>query len=270
MHQLFTKYAFYGKFVPMNFKDHLLSLLQKIGLTESEAQCYLIIQKNPELTINELVKISGFSRAQVYRIFERLRIMGLVVASENNWRQTLRATSLSGLANQVGREQRKLRKAELELKRLSNLMEFSRCFSMEDPVEIVTNPEQIAQKAFTVLHGDWDSFLVYGSAERLIDVIGREPEEEFVRIRRKKGIRVDCALTEVGEYASDFLPNNERDLRNVRLRIDPELQDSMVYLYDKEAAIWHMDPDLGPKAVIVKEPTLVSAYERMFKALWEN
>ncbi len=254
----------------MNFKDHLLALLTKIGLTESEAQCYLIIQKNPELTINDLAKKSGLSRAQVYRNFERLKNLGLVVSSPDNWRQTLRSVSLHGLAHQVGREQRKLRKVELELKRLSNLMEFSRHSQMDEPVEIITDPAQIAQKAFAVLHGDWDSFLVYGSAERLIDVIGKEPEDEFVRIRRKKSISVDCALTEVGEYASEFLPNNERDLRNVRLRIDPELQDSMVYLYGDEAAIWHMDKELGPRAVIVKEPTLIHAYDRMFKALWKN
>ncbi|MBT7484342.1 winged helix-turn-helix transcriptional regulator, partial [Candidatus Peregrinibacteria bacterium] len=132
----------------MNFKDHLLSLLKKIGLTDSEAQCYLIIQKNPELTINELVKKSDLSRAQVYRVFERLQNLNLVTSSSENWRQTLRAASLNGLANRVGLEQRKLRKAELELKRLSNLMEFSKHVQMDDPVEIVTDPEQIAQKAF--------------------------------------------------------------------------------------------------------------------------
>jgi hypothetical protein len=254
----------------MNFKSHLTDLLKKIGLNESEAQCYLLIQKNPDLTISDLVKKSELSRAQVYRIFEKLRDLGLVASSPGNWRQTLRAASLSGLADKVGREQRKLRKAELELKRLSNLMEFSRHVQIDDPVEIVTDPEMMAQKTFEVLQNCGESFEGYGSAERLIDVIGREAEDEFIRTRRKKGVRADCALTEFGEYAEELMPNNERDLREIRLCVDPDLQESIVYLYKDKATIMHFDKELGARVIVVKEPALVNAYGRMFKGLWKD
>ncbi|MFA6435992.1 MAG: helix-turn-helix domain-containing protein [Candidatus Gracilibacteria bacterium] len=253
----------------MQFKFHLLSLLQRIGLTSGEAHFYLTIHQNPGFSIKELQKKTGFSLASTYRAFEHLKTLGLVSSSSQSWKQTVHAVSLHGLADRLGREQRRLRKVELELKRLGNLMNLTSHSALENPVEIFTEKADISNQAFAIL-SRWDHFLAYGSAERLIDVLGDKEEHAFVQIRRKKGVPCNAIMTEYGNYSREIFPNNERDLRNARLHLDSTYNDSMVYLHDKEALVWHRDAEFGNRAILIREPSIFKLHECLFRTLWEK
>lgn len=255
----------------MNLKAHIIDLLKKIGLSENEARFYLAVQQNPKLTIKDLQEKCKLSRATAYRAFEKLHNLKLLTSSADNWRKNVEAVSLSSVADKLAREQRKLRKVELELKRLNNLMNLSSQHSQtEDPVEILFDQNQIIEKCYEILRRPWDKMLCYGSAERLIDVIGDKPERDYVQMRSRKGKTADALLTELGNYTKEFIPNNHRDLRNVKLRIDPENQNYATYVYGDEAIIWHTDKELGKRAIVIKEPTLVKMYENSFRSLWNK
>lgn len=254
----------------MNLRKRLLALLQKLNLTENEARYYVLINQNPGLTLNEIQKKLQISNATTYRIFDKLQNLGLITSSPDNWRKNISSVSISALADLVAKENRKLKKIELELKDLDNLMNLHTRAFKEDPIKILYDKNQIAEQNYKILHKPWDRISVFGSGERLIDVIGAEHERNFVRIRTKMGRSVNCYLTEYGEYASQFMPNNEEQLRDVKLDLNPDLQDYMTYIYNDEVTIWHKDKELGDRAIVIEDPFLVKNYKSQFDYAWKN
>jgi len=254
----------------MNINQRVLQLLERAGLSSSEAKFYLAAYQNPKMSIKEIQKKSGLSKTSAYRAFESLREFGFITTSNDNWRKIVETTSLNTLAEKLAKEQRKLRKIELELKSIGNLMSLTAFSHLEEPLEIITNQNKIQEKAFSLFASDWDKFLCYGSAERLIDVIGNQEEREWVKQRSKRGRTVDCWITEIGDYAHDFLPNNDKDLRNVKINIEKENQDYMTYIIGDEVITWHKDKELGNRAIIIKDPLIVRMQENMFKRIWKT
>ena len=254
----------------MNLKGHIIELLERIGLSNAEAKFYMTVYQNPRATIKDIQKYSKLSLPSAYRAYERLKTLGLITASPDNWRKSIETVSLRTLAEKLAREQRKLRKVELELKRLNNLMHVSSFSDLEEPIQILTDQNQIIEKCYEIVHRSWDHFLCYGSAERLIDVIGKKPELDFINERRIQGKSVNCIITEIGEFAHEFMPNNMQDLRNVRLLIDEKNQDYMTYIYENEVTIWKKDEVSGNRAVVLTDPGLVKNYRSMFDTIWVN
>jgi predicted DNA-binding transcriptional regulator AlpA len=254
----------------MDIKKRVISLLQKLNLTENEAKFYIMANQNADLTLPQIQSKLSLSKATVYRIYEKLKSLGFITSSPENWRKNINAVSLRTLADLIAGENRKLRRIELELKDLDNFMDMdARAFS-EDPIKILYDKNQIAEHNFNILHKSWDRLLVLGSCERLMDVVGKENEQKFVQIRTRMGRPVSLYLTEYGNYASEFMPNNDEELRNVKLRINPTWQDHLSYLYGDEVTIWNKDKDLGNRAIVINDPLLVNMYRSQFDTAWSG
>ena len=254
----------------MDIKRRVLQLLGKAGMTSSEAKFYLTAHKNPKLTIKELQIRSGLSRTSAYRVFENLKNMGLITSSQDNWRKSIETVSLRTVAEKLAKEQRRLRKVELELKSMSDLMGLTAFSHIQDPVDVISDKNKIVDEAFKLLSADWDHMLCFGSAERLLEVIGDSEEKSWVQSRFKKGKTVDVWLTELGKYSDYFLPSSGRELRNVKINLDNKNKDYCTYVCGDKVAIWQKDDEFGNKAVIIKDPTIVKSYEQMFQSLWTS
>jgi sugar-specific transcriptional regulator TrmB len=252
----------------MTLKKHIISLLLRAGLTESEAHLYLAANQNPNLTLKELKKITGYSLASVYRAFDHLKELGFITSSLTNWRKNIEAVSLKVLAEKVSKEQRKLRKIELELKKLNNLMSLN--LQDEEMFQIFSEKNQILEKNFEILRHPLDNFCVYGSAERLIDVLGYDYERTFVRMRNKQGKGVKAFMTEYGPYGQECVKKGDLEMRDTKLSIDPNMQDFMSYIYDNEVTIWYRDQECGNKAFVIKDPSMVKMQRNIFDSLWNK
>lgn len=254
----------------MELKSHIKHLLTKIGLTENEAKFYLAIYQNPKLSILELKKICGFSLATAYRAFESLKEQKLITSSPDSWRKNLEVVSLNTIATKLGRESLKLRKTELELKKLQNLLNLTTYQQTPVPVEIYSDQNQITEECYKLLNADWDHISAYGSAENGYEVTGHKAMSDFVTMRAKKGRYIDVVFTELGKYTKDHMKKNDKELRNAKLHIDPLCQNVMTYIYDKQVTIWQNDAELGKRAIIITDPGLIRLYASNFKKTWET
>jgi len=254
----------------MTFKKHILDLLLKVGLSESEAELYLAANKFPRLNLRELREKTGYSSAQVYRAFERLKELGLITSSQDNWRKNIEAVSLHTVGERLAAEQRKLRKVELELKKLDNIMKFTGESRVDEPVEVLTDQNKLIEKSYRILGGDWDHLRAYGAADRLIDVLGKKPERDFIDLRCRKGKTAQVIETEFGPFAQELMRDNDRELRNTKLLINPALQNSMTYIYGDEMTVWEKDGQCGNRAIVIKDPTLIKMHESLFSTMWEQ
>ncbi|MBU0667494.1 hypothetical protein KJ951_02350 [Patescibacteria group bacterium] len=254
----------------MTQKQQIIQLLRRIGLTESEAELYFTAHKYPKLTLSELQKKTNYSTASVYRAFDNLYNLGFLTASHENWKKNIEAVSLKTISEKLACEQRKLRKIELKFKQLDSLINFSLDGDMEDPLEIHTDKNKVADSYFQILSEDASNMRVFGSAERLIDIFGSDLERAFVNIRRKKGIKCDVVLTESGDYAKELMASEGRELRNTKIKVSPSLQDTMCYISGQKATILQKNKNGEDRAVVIKDPALVKMQEKLFDSLWGN
>ena len=254
----------------MRLKKHILDLLQKIGLGETEAKLYLAALDKPGSTLKELEIITGLSTATVYRAFEKLQNLHLLTSSNDNWKKCVNAVSLRAIGEKLASEQRKMRKVELELRGLDNLYELSNRSFMEDPVQILSDPNQLYDKYFEILHRPWEKIFAYGSGEKMIEIIGHDTEDKFVDIRCRKGRKADVVVTELGDYGKSAFTRNEMELRNMRIMENEKDQGYMEYIYGDELTIWHKDAQFGARAIVVKDPVLVDIHKQKFAGIWNS
>ncbi len=254
----------------MNIKKHIKTLLQKIGLTESEIAVYLTVHQNPKITLSELQKKTKFSTATVYRAFDKLKGLGLITSSQSSWKKNIEAISLRSIGEKLAREQRKLRKTELELKRLDNLFNLSERSFIDEPVQIYSDKNQIIEKYFRILSQSWDQLKAYGSGETLIDILGTDPEHQFVQHRSKQGKKANLIMTELGPYGQELQNSDEKFLRNTKLVIDPSNQNFMTYIYGNEVSIINRDEQCGDRTIVIKDPLMVRHYQTMFDSIWSR
>lgn len=252
----------------MEIKKHILNLLERIGLSESEAKFYLAVYQNPKQTIGALQKLCGFSRASAYRTFERLQDRKLLTSSPENWRKSIEAVSLRTIAEKLGRESLKLRKTEYELKKIENLMQLTSYQETIDPVEIFTDQNQITEACYKLIHADWSHMNCYGSGEKSYDIPGEKAMSDFISMRTRKGRTMDAIFTELGEHTNTLLKKNQLELRNGKLFIDPVNQNSVTYIHDKQVTIWQQDEELGKRAIIIHDPGLIKMYMTNFQKTW--
>lgn len=252
----------------MELKKHILTLLRRIGLSDTEAEFYLAVYQNPQRTIAELQKLCGFSRATAYRCFENLKERRLLTSSQENWRKNVEAVSLRSIGEKLARESLKLRKIEYELKKLDNLFSLSNFQETVDPVEIYADQNQITEECYKLLNADWNHIQCYGSAEKSYEIPGEKAMKDFVSMRARRGKTIDAIFTELGDHTKDLLKKNEQELRNGKIFIDPFCQNSMTYIYDQQVTIWQKDAELGKRAIIIHDPGLIKMYKASFQKAW--
>lgn len=252
----------------MEIKTHIFNLLTRIGLSETEARFYLTVYQNPQRTIAELQKLCRFSRATTYRSFENLKDRKFVTSSQDNWRKNIEAVSLKTIGEKLAHESLKLRKVEIELKKLDNLLNLTSYQNTEEPLEIFTDQNQITEECYKLLNADWSHIQCYGSGEKSYEIPGEKAMSDFVSMRARKGKTIDAVFTELGDHTKEMLKNNKQELRNGKLLIDPLCQNSMTYVYDKQVTIWQKDTDLGKRAIIIRDPGLIKMYKANFQKTW--
>lgn len=255
----------------MNFNPHIKKLLKKIGLTESETAIYMAAHKYPRLTLRDLQNKTGLSTATVYRAFDKLRSHGFLISSPDSWRKNIEAVPLRSLSEIIGKEQRKLRKVELELKQMDSLMNLTTDINGKEPVEIITGKSNMLDKYFSWLNKPMDHFLAYGSGERLIDIMGEDYEHQFKNLRQRKGKSCQVVITEVGSYGEELLNKDKfEELRDLKVNIDESNQDYVTYLCNDEVVIWNMDPKLGSRGIVIKDPALIKMQKQLFDSYWRT
>ncbi len=254
----------------MEMKDRIIGLLTKLGFTNGEAKFYLSLLRKPGATMGELLRDCRISKSAAYRMEEKFRSLRLLHSSENEWRKNLYAVPLKRLAEIVSAKQRNLRKIELELKRLDNLFELSQSSGIEEPFQVFTDQEEISEQYTSAFSKKWDHFLCYGSTERLPDVAGNAVENAWVKTRAKQGRGADVLITEIGDYAREFLPRDEREFRRTKIAVDPKNQNFCLCIYDNDAMILENDPELGKRLISVNDPMLVRLYKNLFGSLWQT
>lgn len=252
----------------MRLNKRITDLLQRVGMTPREVEFYLFVSKNPNTALRDIQRECGFSMATTYRVFESLRDKKLLTSSPENWRKSISVISLRALADKLGRESLKLRKVEYELKKMHQLDQLSQLQLTENPIEILTDQNQLTEHCYRLLNEQWSHIYGYGSGEMAYEIPGEKAMHDFVTMRARKGKTIDVIFTHLGDHTKQLLINNKNELRNGKLYLDEHAQNSMMYMHDAGVTIWQKDSELGNRALIITDPGLIRMYQGQFKNMW--
>lgn len=254
----------------MRLEEYLQKALRRTGLTESEVKLYLAAFKNKSSTLKQLQKKTKLSTATAYRTLEKLKSKNLISISNKSWRENIQAASLKNLAFKVAREKRHLEKLEAMLRKANSLMDFQNFAHSKAPIEVLFDKDELIDHCYKIVQEDWTQILCYGSPEKLVKILGDQVEKNFVRLRVARGKVGHAIFTEIGNYAKEILPNNKQELRNVKIKIEKENQNEMIYIHGDKVTVWQNEENNGPSALLINESSIVNFYKQAFRKEWVN
>lgn len=113
----------------------MISLLEKLGLSEKEAKVYLAALELAEDSVQNIAKKAGVNRATTYVILEKLMGLGLVSTYEKEKKTLFVAQDPKELINILEEERRDIEAREKELK--TNLNQLNAIFNQNRAKPIV-------------------------------------------------------------------------------------------------------------------------------------
>lgn len=97
-------------------KSSLIRLLERLDLTENEAELYTIMLKHPHVTVQELQQLSPFPRTLLYHILNGLMARGLVNFIQKTRRTAYIAEDPQKLYDMLGDKEREFEKQKKALR----------------------------------------------------------------------------------------------------------------------------------------------------------
>lgn len=234
----------------------MLQELMDYGLSEKQANVYLVCLKTGQATANRISELSNLARSTTYDILDRLKSLGListcVIDNKINFIANKPDTLLTFLQE---------RKDEIE-KILPSLKEIYRKVEDRPRAEVFQGRIAII-KIFDEILENAKTLKVIGSQGNALEKIGYHPEKF-----RKKRIKRKIKIRQILEISGD-----SKKIRNdeyTEVRFLKSLNDSKEGMFIFEDYVYHIMFQYEISAIKIKSKDHAKAMEIMFDDLWKT
>jgi len=254
-------------------RQKLRYLLQNSDLTEAQIRVYLQLLKLRRATIPQLRDETKLPNITVYRAIRSLVEQELLKQTSLNGKKTyFEPLSLEALAKRMSREQRRLRKLELQLRDLDHLLPY---ISLDEDIDHEDVLIREGKDAFTeeylkipdVLEQE---YLHVGNMANMWRVVGfnyESPQERnFIAKRMEKNIYARV-LDVHSKEAEQVQRNDSREKRTLMLKEQLPIMENFQIIGERQVSHFICDED-SPRVIVIKQPELVRAHRSAFDALW--
>jgi predicted transcriptional regulator len=239
----------------------LQSMLETLGLTTIEAECYEKLLPMGDVPMATLTTAMKRHPQIVYRLVDQLVAKGLVVTETRLHRKYVRAEDPKVLERVQMEKLEKLREALPALHALQHQPSEARVH-VERGVEAT---RALRRLAFSELPVGGTYYILSPSGEHFYDTVGREHVEELEQLRAKRKItKKMIAMENQRQYLE-----REEHWKYVETRYLPEtypvptstnIFGSTVYIQ-----IWSKDPI----AIVIESEEVATSYRDFFETLWK-
>ncbi len=247
--------------------DELTTIAQKAGLTKSQANVYIALIKEDELTPTQMAEISGESRENCYSIAKRLAELNLAEKTDNR-KTTYRALNPSALQTLAENRRRIVQRNEVFVKQnMDSLMQLFYANSEMPGAHTIEGIEGIHEIYNDMLHTKDDIYLIRTPSDEKLG----NGEEGFLRNfrqnRAKNGIHT-YALTpdfpKARKYAQDGT-DQEMLFHRVFMPSDAYTGKVEIDVYgNKVAMIAFGETEM---ATVIASPAIADAMRQIIKML---
>ncbi|MFH1585358.1 MAG: helix-turn-helix domain-containing protein [archaeon] len=238
-----------------------IRLLQKIGLTELEAQAYLTLLRKGRMSAGALAKSINVQRSTIYYLLDKLRGKGLIGESVQGKTNFVKATNPKILEQQAQETYNKVKEAIPKM-----IMNQDHD---EDEVLVFKKYKGLkaAHEQMLVESKKGDEFLIFGSraGEDISVKTYRNFYKNFNDRRVKKGITQKVVMN---ADLKDKIGNYYEKLAKTKVRYLDQYTPAPVVIYPTSVAIVHWKKD--PSIIIIRGKGIRESFKQYFEGLWKQ
>lgn len=245
--------------------------LQDLGLSESEAQLYVLMLSYPKSTVKELVAKTSYPRTMLYYILKQLIARGIVSSRRFSWKTVYVAEDPQKLYDLLGQKEAEVQKQTTGIKELipnlrkiykfagerTNLRVFEGVAEYEKALEdiIISHPKEI-----------------YVFENMIGKKPGKESRESFDRRRILKKIKKNVLFFESVDSLKEILKLKYNDYTNFRgiSEKNAEFFNADIALYSDKVLYTNYYDEYEPIAVLIEDKNFYNAQKAFFNLLWNK
>lgn len=244
----------------MNSHKNVIESLIELGLSQHDAEIYLIILKEPECSAGMILNQVQLHREQVYRALKRLSDSGLITSFEKNKRSYFSTINPEILIN---KSRAKLELAESIQPYLKELRkEKTQIINIKEGIRAF---EELFDDILLTLKKNNEYLVLNGSGEDFF-ALTADFYPRFARLCKKKKISVRM----IGYNNQDFY-NQILEEEFLRIR---KLPGELAYptptlIYGNKIAIQIIDRK-NPAIITIENKKIADSYHQTFETLWKS
>lgn len=238
-------------------------LLQKIGLSKSQAEVYIRLVEKGELSPPEVAKLTGETRSNAYMVLQRLEEIGLIEKTSNAKKiayQPLNPIALEGVV-----EERRAETAQVEQQikqAMPQMLSYFYSFTEKPGIRLLQGIEGLKEIYTDTLRAKQDIYFMRTSAE--VKFLGEDFFQRYKKRRAELGITTH-AFTEGPPSLKKSLLDDANKM--VRTWIKPEDYTAPVEINiygDKVAYLVYGEEVMG---VIIQSAFIADSMRQIFRML---
>jgi len=249
-------------------KQSLHISLKELGLTESEANLYIMSLSLGPTSIASLAQHLNIPRPNVYKVITGLEEHGLAKFSERKRHtRTFMVEPPTVVLEKIRQKRESM--ANLDHVLVGSMPDFLAMYHQgESPtkIKVLSGKEQWIKVFFQVLDEAKGEIQFFGSADSFIKLVSWETEKEWIKERVKRNLHINVLLTP-GKDAITLEQTDEQEMRTTKLFKGalPFVTGFMVYA--NKVIIWQPE---APLIVLLEDEYIVAMFRALFEALWKQ
>jgi sugar-specific transcriptional regulator TrmB len=248
------------------FQD-IYTSLKELGLTDHEANLYLVSLKLGPSSIVTLAENLQISRPNVYKVIKNLENYGLAKFSDKEkFARNFIVEPPTVLLDKIRDKKRNL--AEIDQNLTLNLPELLAIYQQgtsDSKIKIYKDKSTYINIFNQSLEEENKEILFFGSSKDFVQFVSWDVEKKWIEGRVKKGIYIKV-LSVPSDFSDRLLENDEKELRKTKVLESKDFSSSFM-LFGNKVVFWQPK---APLAIVIQDQFIYEMMKVIFEKAWEQ
>ncbi|MFA5993974.1 MAG: helix-turn-helix domain-containing protein [Parcubacteria group bacterium] len=251
-----------------NIYQSLYTPLKELGLSDLEANAYMVSLKLGPSTISEIAKNLHIARPNVYKVIQELEGKGLAkLSAKKSYARNFVVESPTVVLDMFRQKKKEDQFKESELAMaMPDLLANYQQGLMPSKVKVFQGKEDFKKIFFNILEEADRKIWFCGSAQDFIGFVSWSDEKRWIKQRMKKNIFINSLLLPSDE-AHSLQKTDADELREIRIMKGFYPFSTSFQLFANKVIFWQ---PLAPLAIVIEDKYLVEMMESIVDKLWEE
>ncbi len=248
--------------------QNLYNCLIELGLTEIEANLYIVSLSLGETPLSDLAKAIGISRPNIYKVISALEKHGLAnFSNRDKYERGFIVESPTIVLEKLREKREHISRLDRALiPDLSNLITKYHQSGGATKIRVIQGHDQFLKLFFQIIEEAENTSEFFGSASDFIGFVSWKEEHKWIKERIKKGISIKSLILDTVE-AKILARTDKVQMRETRILKTQTPFKTSFQLFGNKVIIWQPK---APLAILIEDQLIVEMLKNIFYELWNR